>query len=42
MNDFIYNSNVRIFYGAGQMENVVQEISKLGKMIEDSIAGNLD
>ena len=33
MKDFIYNNNVRIFYGAGQMENVVQEIAKLGKRL---------
>ena len=30
MKDFIYDSDVRIFYGAGQLENVVQEIKKLG------------
>ena len=30
MKDFIYDSGVRIFYGAGQMENIVQEIKKLG------------
>ena len=33
MKDFIYDSGVRIFYGAGQMETVIQEISKLGKRI---------
>ena len=33
MKDFIYDSNVRIFYGAGQIETVVQEISKLGKRL---------
>ena len=33
MKDFIYDNNVRIFYGAGQMENVVQEIAKLGKRL---------
>lgn len=30
MKDFIYDSGVRIFYGGGQLENVVQEIKKLG------------
>ena len=30
MKDFIYNSGVRVYYGAGQMENVVREITKLG------------
>lgn len=30
MKDFIYDSGVRIFYGAGQLENVVQEIKELG------------
>ena len=33
MKDFIYDSGVRIFYGAGQMETVVQEIAKLGKRL---------
>ena len=33
MEDFICDSNVRIFYGAGQMENVVQEIARLGKRL---------
>lgn len=33
MKDFIYDGNVRIFYGAGQMAAVVQEIRKLGKRL---------
>ena len=33
MKDFIYDGGVRILYGAGQMETVVQEIDKLGKRI---------
>ena len=33
MKDFVYDSGVRIFYGAGQTENVVREIGKLGKRI---------
>ena len=33
MKDFIYDSGVRIIYGAGQMETVVQEISNLGKRL---------
>ena len=31
MKDFVYNGTVRIVYGAGQMENVVKEISSHGK-----------
>ncbi len=33
MKDFIYDGSVRIFYGAGQVETVVQEIAKLGKRL---------
>lgn len=33
MKDFIYDGGVRIFYGAGQMKTVVQEITKLGKRL---------
>ena len=33
MKDFIYDGSVRIFYGAGQMETVVQEIARLGKRL---------
>ncbi len=33
MNDFIYDSGVRIIYGAGQMDTVVAEIAKLGKRL---------
>lgn len=33
MKDFIYDGSVRIYYGAGQMETVVQEIAKLGKRL---------
>lgn len=33
MKDFIYDSGVRMFYGAGQMETVVQEIAKLGQRL---------
>lgn len=33
MKDFIYDSGVRIIYGAGHMETVVQEISNLGKRL---------
>ena len=33
MKDFIYDNSVCIFYGAGQVETVVQEIAKLGKRI---------
>lgn len=33
MKDFIYDGNVRIFYGAGQMAAVVQEIRRLGKRL---------
>ena len=33
MKDFIYENSVRIYYGAGQMETVVQEIAKLGKRL---------
>jgi len=33
MKDFVYDSGVRIIYGAGQMEFVVQEIAKLGKRL---------
>ena len=30
MKDYIFDSSVRIFYGAGQIETVVQEIKKAG------------
>lgn len=33
MKDFIYDGSIRIFYGAGQMETVVQEIARLGKRL---------
>ena len=33
MKDFIYDGSVRIYYGTGQMETVVQEIAKLGKRL---------
>ncbi len=33
MKDFIYDGSVRIYYGAGQMETVVQEIGKLGQRL---------
>lgn len=33
MKDFIYEGSVRIIYGAGQMETVVQEIARLGKRL---------
>lgn len=33
MKDFIYNSDLRIIYGADQMDLVVEEIGKLGKKI---------
>ena len=33
MKDFIYDSGVRIIYGAGQMETVAREIAKLGKRL---------
>ena len=35
MKDFIYDGNVRIFYGAGQTENVVRELMKLGRRLFD-------
>ena len=40
MKNFVYDSGVRIFYGAGQMENVVQEIARLGKRILAVPAGS--
>ena len=33
MKDFVYDSGVRIFYGAGQMDRVVEEIGRLGKRL---------
>ena len=33
MKDFIYDSGVRIIYGASQMETVAREISRLGKRL---------
>ena len=30
MKDFMYDSGVCVYYGAGQTENVVREIAKLG------------
>ena len=33
MNDFVYDSGVRIVYGAGQMGHVVQETAKLGRRL---------
>ena len=33
MKDFVYDGGVRIVYGAGQMEYVVQEIAKLGSRL---------
>lgn len=33
MKDFIYDAGVKIIYGKGQMEAVVEEISKLGKKV---------
>lgn len=33
MNDFIYDSGVRIFYGAGQLPAVTAELAKLGKRL---------
>ena len=33
MKDFIYDGSVRIYYGASQIETVVQEIGKLGKQL---------
>lgn len=33
MNDFVYDAGVRIFYGAGQMKRVAEEIAKLGKRL---------
>ena len=33
MKDFVYDGGVRVYYGAGQMETVVQEIAKLGQRV---------
>ena len=33
MNDFVYDSSVRIYYGASQKDAVIAELSKLGKRI---------
>ncbi len=33
MRDFIYNSGIRIIYGAGQMETVVREVARLGNRL---------
>lgn len=33
MKDYIYDSGVRIIYGAGQLKTVVREITKLGKRL---------
>ena len=33
MKDFVYDSGVRIFYGAGQKDRVVEEIAKLGRRL---------
>ncbi len=33
MKDFVYESSVRVFYGAGQEERVVEEIAKLGRRL---------
>lgn len=33
MKDFVYDSGVRIFYGAGQADRVVGEIAKLGRRL---------
>ena len=33
MKDFVYDGGVRIIYGAGQMDYVVQEIAKLGRRL---------
>ena len=33
MKDFVYDSGVRIFYGAGQIDQVVEEIAKLGRRL---------
>ena len=40
MKDFIYDGNVRIFYGAGQTENVVRELMKLGRRLLIVSAGS--
>ena len=41
MKDFIYDGNVRIFYGADQTENVVRELMKLGRRLLIVSAGSL-
>ena len=33
MTDFVYDSGVRIFYGAGQIGRIVEEIAKLGRRL---------
>lgn len=33
MKDFVYDSGVRIFYGTGQIDQVVEEIAKLGRRL---------
>ena len=40
MKDFILDGNVRIYYGAGQMETVAQEIAKLGRRLLTVLTGS--
>ena len=40
MRDFIYDSGVKIIYGAGQSENVIGEIKKLGQKILVVVTGS--